>query len=75
MITTYFHPQAEFEETTFNNYYRSDEEVTAPLKDEGSPVYKAGLRLVQSKTKLIPCPYHTAWMKAGKGKQITGKVM
>ena len=35
-----------------------------------SAVYKAGLRLVQNKTTITPCPYQLDWVKNGKGKQI-----
>lgn len=57
--------QEEFENTTFNNYYRSVGEYSAPFNDPNSPIYKAGLRLVSIETKRVDCPYHQKWMKSG----------
>jgi hypothetical protein len=54
--------QEEFDNTNFPNYYRTVEETEAPLKDESSEVYKAGLRLVKSFTRLTPCPYRQSWL-------------
>lgn len=47
--------QEELARTAFPNYYRTVEEHCAPLKDETSPVFKAGLRLVSCHTKVTGC--------------------
>ena len=57
--------QAEFVNTSFPQYYRTVEEFCAPFKDNDSPVYKAGLRLVSAKTGVVGCPYRRAFDKAG----------
>eukprot|EP00927_Polykrikos_kofoidii_P073554 TRINITY_DN69584_c0_g1_i1.p1 TRINITY_DN69584_c0_g1~~TRINITY_DN69584_c0_g1_i1.p1 ORF type:complete len:387 (+),score=63.23 TRINITY_DN69584_c0_g1_i1:60-1220(+) len=61
----------ELNRTTFPNYYRTEEETTAPLKDENSEVYKAGLRLVSCETKVVPCPYRACWLADPKQDAIT----
>ena len=42
---------------TFPQYYKSLEEFTQPLTDKASPVYRAGLRLEQCETRIVPCPF------------------
>ena len=55
----------EFINTSFPQYYRTVEEFCAPFKDNDSPVYKAGLRLVSAETGVVGCPYRRAFDKAG----------
>ena len=38
-------------------HWRSIETITAPLKDPGSSVYQAGLRLVHAETRVVRCPF------------------
>ena len=53
----------EYVGATFQNYYRTESEFTACLKDPQSEVYKAGLRLGTIRTLLIPCPYRSQYEK------------
>jgi len=55
----------EFIQTAFPQYYRTIEEFCAPLKDEASDPFKAGLRLVAAKTGVVGCPYRRAFDEAG----------
>tara|TARA_B100000676_G_scaffold26986_1_gene24758 strand:- start:542 stop:1687 length:1146 start_codon:yes stop_codon:yes gene_type:complete len=57
--------QAEFVNTSFPQYYRTVEEFCAPFKDNDSPVYQAGLRLVSAKTGVVGCPYRRAFDETG----------
>ncbi|XP_014678020.1 PREDICTED: salicylate carboxymethyltransferase-like [Priapulus caudatus] len=56
----------EFQNTTINNYYRTEKEITAPLTDVESPVYKLGLRLVSIETKVVNCYFHVRWLESGR---------
>ncbi len=47
----------EYLNTNFPQHYRTVEEFTAPLKDENSAVYKAGLRLEHVETRVVRCPF------------------
>lgn len=47
----------EYLETNFAQCYRTVEQFCAPLKDENSPVYRAGLRLEHVETRVVRCPY------------------
>ena len=55
----------EFKNTAFPQYYRTIDEFCAPLRDETSPVFKAGLRLVSAHTGVVRCPYRHAYDEAG----------
>ena len=55
----------EFINTSFPQYDRTVEEFCAPFKDNDSPVYQAGLRLVSAKTGVVGCPYRRAFDEAG----------
>ena len=50
--------QEEFQSTTFNDYYRSKEELCAPLRDVTSGAYKLGLRLVECDVTVFRNPFH-----------------
>jgi len=47
----------EYAAMTLPQYYNSTDEFCAPLTDKQSPVYKAGLRLVDIETAVVPCPF------------------
>ena len=47
----------EYADTNFPQCYRTVEQFTAPLKDEESPVFRAGLRLKHVETRVVRCPY------------------
>lgn len=53
----------EYDRTQILNYYRSIQELTAPLLNEESKVYKAGLRLETASTFVTPCPYRANWLQ------------
>jgi len=56
---------SEYINATFSQFYRTKEEFSAPLVDEGSAVHKAGLRLISAHTGLVKCPYRAAFEAAG----------
>ena len=58
--------QEEFINTTFNNYFRNEDEFKAPLVNPESAVYKAGLRLVSITSKVTDCPIRKSWVESGK---------
>jgi len=47
----------EYLRMTLPQYYKTVEEFTRPLTDTASPVYRAGLRLEQCETRVVPCPF------------------
>lgn len=47
----------EYTAMTLPQFYNNVDEFTAPLLDENSDVYKAGLRLVDIETAVVPCPF------------------
>ena len=47
----------EYVRMTLPQYYRTVEECTQPLLDPSSPVYRAGLRVEQWETRIVPCPF------------------
>jgi hypothetical protein len=57
--------RAEYENMTLPQYYNSVEEFSAPLLDNGDPVYQAGLRLDHIETRIVKCPYAEAYGEHG----------
>jgi hypothetical protein len=57
--------QEEYRNTNFAQCYRTVEQFCAPLKDESSPVYKAGLRLEHVETRVVRCPYERDFASHG----------
>ncbi|HRD75345.1 MAG TPA: SAM-dependent methyltransferase [Hyphomicrobiaceae bacterium] len=51
----------EYRNTNFPQVYRTASEFTAPLRDEGSQVYRAGLRLEHVEERHLECPYAVAF--------------
>ena len=49
--------EAEYRATNFPQHYRTEAEFTAPVKDKGHPVYRAGLRLEHLEERVVRCPY------------------
>jgi len=49
--------QREYQAMTLPQYYNTVDEFCAPLQDTSSEVYKAGLRLVDIHTAVVPCPF------------------
>jgi len=55
---------------TFPQYYRTVGEFTQPLLDTGSAVYRAGLRLEHSETRVVPCPYAAEFREHGDAERF-----
>jgi hypothetical protein len=55
----------EYRNTNFAQCYRTVEQFCAPLKDESSSVYKAGLRLEHVETRVVRCPYERDFAEHG----------
>lgn len=53
----------EYSAMTLPQYYNSVEEFAAPLSLETSKTYKAGLRLVNIETAVVPCPFAEDYKK------------
>ena len=49
--------EQEYQAMTLPQYYNTVEEFSAPLLDNSSDVYKAGLRLESIETAVVPCPF------------------
>jgi len=60
----------EYMSMTLPQYYNSVEEFTAPLTQKNSPVYKAGLRLVDIETAVVPCPFATNYSEHKDAKKF-----
>ena len=50
---------------TLPHYFKTVEEFTQPLTDTASPVYRAGLRLEQWETRVVPCPFAAEFRQHG----------
>jgi len=48
---------AEFQEASFSQHYRTVEEFCQPFNDKSSLVCESGLRLISCNTQLTECPY------------------
>jgi hypothetical protein len=55
----------EYTRMTLPQYYKTVEEFTQPLTDAASAVYRAGLRLEQCETRIVPCPFATEFRRHG----------
>ncbi len=57
--------EAEYLNTNFPQFYRTVEQFVAPFEDISSPVHQAGLRVEHVETRLVPCPFATAYGEHG----------
>jgi hypothetical protein len=57
--------QAEYENATFQQFYKTPTEFAAPFRDPASAVSRAGLRLESLFTMVTPCPYAEAFEAHG----------
>ncbi len=57
--------EEEFLNTNFPQHYRTVAEFTAPFEDPANPVYRAGLRIEHVETRIVPCPYASAFAEHG----------
>eukprot|EP00213_Chloropicon_mariensis_P003828 CAMPEP_0197475098 /NCGR_PEP_ID=MMETSP1309-20131121/6539_1 /TAXON_ID=464262 /ORGANISM="Genus nov. species nov., Strain RCC998" /LENGTH=382 /DNA_ID=CAMNT_0043014993 /DNA_START=222 /DNA_END=1370 /DNA_ORIENTATION=- len=65
--------QEEYEGGTILNYYRNDEEMKKPFEEGSGAAYKAGLRLVSSKSMITRCPYNEDYKANGTDKLVAAK--
>ena len=56
--------------TTFAQYYKTVDEFTRPLSGSASPVYRAGLRLEQCETRVVPCPFAAEFRQHGDAERF-----
>src|SRR5262249_45868056 len=49
--------EAEYRAMTLPQYYKTLREFTQPLNDPEDPVFRAGLRLEEAETRIVPCPF------------------
>jgi len=59
--------ESEWLAASFPQYYRTEEEFTAPFSDPASAVSKAGLTLISSRMGTVKCPYRAAYEAADGG--------
>lgn len=52
---------AEFRTTAFQQHYKTIDESLVPFTDTDSPVRRAGLRLESAETRLVHCPFRSAF--------------
>lgn len=62
--------QEEYTGMTLPQYYNTVEEFSAPLLDPGSAAHKAGLRLVDIETAVVPCPFAEDFKKHGDAEKF-----
>ncbi len=62
--------QAEYQAMTLPQYYNSVEELRAPFEDPQSRVYKAGLRLLEIDTAVVPCPFAERFKQHGEASKF-----
>lgn len=62
--------QDEYTSMTLPQYYNTVDEFSAPLLDSNSAAYKAGLRLVDIETAVVPCPFAEDFKKHGDAEKF-----
>lgn len=60
----------EYARMTLPQYYKTVEEFTQPLTDTASAVYRAGLRLEQCETRIVPCPFAAEFRRHGDAERF-----
>ena len=60
----------EYRAMTLPQYYNTTDEFSAPLLDTTSPVYAAGLRLVDIETAIVECPFARDFAEHGNAKKF-----
>jgi hypothetical protein len=61
---------AEYQNTNFPQVYRTTQQFTAPLRDQNSAAYRAGLRLEQVESRHLVCPYSRAFAEHGDAERF-----
>jgi hypothetical protein len=57
--------EGEYRAMTLPQYYKTLTEFTRPLTEPQDPVYRAGLRLEQAETAIVPCPFAAEFRQSG----------
>ncbi len=60
----------EYKAMTLPQYYNTTEEFSAPFQDKSSEVYRAGLRLVDIETGVVPCPFAEDYATRGDAEKF-----
>lgn len=60
---------AEFRNTVFCTYHRTEDEHGAPFLDRNSSVYQMGLRLLSMNTKYFYCPLRDRWLTGDRSEE------
>ena len=60
----------EYVNMTLPQYYHTPEEFSAPLLDENNRCFKAGLRLENIETRVVPCPFAEQFKSDGDVKKF-----
>jgi hypothetical protein len=55
---------------TLPQYYNDVDEFSAPLTDTSSPIHQAGLRLASIHTRVVECPFKTAFKEHGDAERF-----
>ena len=63
--------EKEYQRGTIQNFYKSPEEFTSPLRNKDSMAYKNGLRLIKERTVYVDCPYKEKWKKNQKTEEFS----
>lgn len=58
--------EEEFANTNFPQVYRTQDQFVAPLNDETSAAYKAGLRLEHVESRVVRCPFEQQFSEQGE---------
>jgi len=66
--------EREYVAGTFQNFYRSEEELTAPFADDGS-ARAVGLVLERSRIERVPCPYRARFEEDGDVERFADGLM
>jgi SAM-dependent methyltransferase len=61
---------AEYARMTLPQYYNDVEEFSAPLVDQSSDIYRAGLRLESIQTRIVDCPYKVDFQQHGDARRF-----
>lgn len=51
--------ETEYRDANFQQYYKTIDESLAPFRE--GEAHRAGLRLLDAKVEIVPCPFRTAW--------------
>lgn len=58
----------EYRAANVQGFYKDEDELKRVFKDRSSEAYRKGLRLVDIRTEMIPCPHHARFDRDGDAK-------